>query len=95
MRDLTTPALACQLLRYSLLNSHASDSAQAIARWWFDEKDGVDVQRLDAALRLLIDRGAFDERVAADGRRRYRRIGSDTLLHQLLAELEGQVHGGR
>lgn len=82
----TMPALVRQLLMYSRAHPDASDSADGIARWWLDPHVPVDVQALDEALEFLVARGAFAQRRATDGRRRFRRVGSDALLQQLLAD---------
>jgi hypothetical protein len=94
MSHLTTSALVRQLLMYALAHPNASDSAPGIARWWLDAGQGVNLQALDEALTILVRRGAFAERLAADGRRRYRRIGTDSLLQQLLDETP-DGNGGR
>ena len=90
----TTPALVRQLLMYTHEKPNASDSAQGIARWWLDPRVCVDLRALGEALEFLVDRGVFAERLAADGRRSYRRIGSDAQLQQLLAELEAGSAAG-
>jgi hypothetical protein len=93
MPDLRTPALLRQLLMYAQENPNASDSAQGIARWWLDPKDGLNLQALDEALDFLVSRGVFAERLAADGRRSYRRTCSDLHLQQLLAEAQSGCGG--
>jgi hypothetical protein len=94
MPDLTTQALVCQLLRYAHANPHASDSAEGIARWWLDPKEGVDVQVLREALEMLVRQGIFEERVATDGRRSYRRSCPDAELRKLLGELACGPYAG-
>lgn len=94
MPNLTTPALVRQLLMYTHANPNASDSAQGIARWWLDPSEGVNLQALDKALDLLVSRGVFAERIAADGRRSYRRICSDAQLQQLLADARFPLDAG-
>ena len=86
MSHLTTPARERQLLMYAQTHPNASDSTPGIARWWLDPGQAVNLQALDEALEMLVRRGAFADKLAADGRRSYRRIGSDVLLQQLLAE---------
>ena len=86
MPHFTTPAIVRQLLMYTHANPNASDSAEGIARWWLDPRVCVDLQALGEALDFLVERGVFAERLAADGRRSYRRIGTDRQLQQLLAE---------
>lgn len=88
MPNITTQAIVCQLLMYVQANPTASDSAQGIARWWLDTKEGVDVQILGEALNFLIARGVFAERVATDGRLSYRRICSDAQTQELLAAVQ-------
>ena len=87
MPDPTTTALVRQLLAYTHANPDASDSAQGIARWWLDSTEEVDVQALGNALELLVAAGVFAERIAADGRRSYRRVGSDAQLAALLTSI--------
>jgi len=89
----TMPDLVRELLRYSCANPNASDSAEGIARWWLDAPAGVDMQALEEALAFLVARGAYAERLAADGRRRYRRICSDSMLQLLLAQSRGAFGG--
>jgi Fe2+ or Zn2+ uptake regulation protein len=88
MQDPTTRAVVRQLLAYADLHPCASDSAAGIQRWWLDPARSIDVQTLTRALNWLVARGVFSEHVASDGRCRYRRIGSDTQLRQLLVELQ-------
>lgn len=94
MPNFTTAAIVRQLLMYTHANPNASDSAQGIARWWLDPRVGVDLQALAQALDFLIERGVFAERLGTDGRRSYRRIGSDTQLQQLLAETAAEHSAG-
>src|SRR5512133_2462134 len=94
MSHLTTPALVGQLLMYAQAHPNASDSAHGIARWWLDTGEVVDMQALEEALGILVQRGAFAEKLAVDGRRSYRRIGSDALLQELLAEFRHGNTGG-
>lgn len=93
MPNVTTPALVRQLLMYAQANPNASDSAQGIARWWLDPKESVNLQALEEALDFLVSRGAFAERLGADGRRSYRRICSDFHLQQLLAQAQTRCVG--
>jgi Fe2+ or Zn2+ uptake regulation protein len=87
MQDPLTRAVVRQLLAYASAHPSASDSAAGIQRWWLDPAQGIDMQTLNHALNWLVSRGVFSEQVAVDGRRRYRRSGSDAELAWLLAEL--------
>jgi hypothetical protein len=91
MPNVKTKTLVRDLLMYVHANPDASDSAQGIARWWLDPVKEVDVQVLADALTFLVDNGVFAERVAADGRRSYRRSCSDATLIELLASLQPPV----
>jgi len=91
MPNVKTKTLVRDLLMYVHANPDASDSAQGIARWWLDPKKEVDVQVLADALKFLVDKGVFAERVAADGRRSYRRSCSDAALLELLVSLQPPV----
>jgi hypothetical protein len=94
MRNITTPAVVCELLAYVNANPSASDSVAGIERWWLNTSEGVDMPTLKNALDYLVGRGAFSERIAADGRRRYRRTCSDSELESLLAELQRRPSAG-
>ena len=94
MRSITTRAVVLELLAYVKANPSASDGAAGIQHWWLDPAEGVDLQTLNDALDYLVGRGAFSERVAADGRRRYRRSCSDSELQSLLAELQPRACAG-
>lgn len=94
MRNITTQTAVCELLAYVNANPGASDSAAGIQRWWLNPAGGVDVQTLNDALDYLVGRGAFSERVAVDGRRRYCRSCSDSELQSLLAESQPRPSSG-
>lgn len=74
--------LAC----YLRANPLASDTADSICRWWLDghpaRMDGV-IQ----ALELMQRQGLVEAVVAADGRLRYRRIGSDAEFDRLIGQV--------
>ena len=88
MRNITKHTVVLELLAYVNANPSASDSAPGIQQWWLDSVEGVEVQTLNEALDFLVGRGVFSVRLAADGRRRYRRSCSDSELQSLLRELE-------
>jgi hypothetical protein len=94
MRKINLQAVVCELLAYVDENPSASDSVAGIQRWWLKPAEGVDVQAVKDAVNYLVGRGAFSVRVAADGRRRYRRGCTDSELKTLLAELEAHPSAG-
>ena len=88
MFNITTLALVRRLLMYTHANLDARDTALGIARWWLESKEEVDLQALDEALDFLVARDIFSERLAADGRRSYRRVCSGAVVLRLLQELQ-------
>lgn len=84
---LTKPAVIRQLLVYADANPEASDSAQGIARWWLKPAEAVDMLVVIEALEFLAAQGVFVEVSGPDGRLRWRRVGSDALLREVLAKL--------
>lgn len=90
---LTKHAVIRQLLVYAAAYPEASDTPQGIARWWLKPAEAVDMLVLDAALEFLADQGAFAPVQAPDARVRWRRVGSDTLLHELLAQFPPATGG--
>ncbi len=94
MQDPTSRAVVRQLLAYAEVHPSASDSATGIQRWWLDPAGSVDVKTLNIALNWLVRCGAFSQHVASDGRRRYRRSGSDAQLQQLITELQESPPAG-
>ena len=82
----STPALVRELMLYMLVYPNASDTAEGMARWWFDPRQRVDMTAVQEALDWLVRQEVFAERVAIDGRRSYRRICSDLRLQQLIAQ---------
>ena len=80
MDDEPVPALICALTAYLRAHPSASDSASGISQWWLDTGHFVGPKHLEQALHFLIDRQVMEMISAADGRTRYRRIGSDAAL---------------
>lgn len=74
------PIAASALAGYLRHNPDASDTAEGIRRWWFSEPDAVTTEELEDALNCLQMQGLIEGAVAADGRLRYRRIGTDAQL---------------
>lgn len=95
MQDPTSRAVVRQLLAYAEAHPSASDGVAGIQRWWLDPAGSVEVQTVNDALSWLVSRGAFSEHVAADGRSRYRRSGSEAQLHLLIAELQQAPPAGK
>lgn len=85
------PELVRRLCHYVGANPRACDTLPGIARWWLDmDPDDAPVQQ---ALNWMIAKDLMEELIAADGRRRYRRIGTDAQLAAALAELKNSEGG--
>ena len=79
------------LAGYLSANPHACDTSEGILRWWMDERSETVMNELMDALGHMKRMGIVEETVAADGRRRYRRIADDEQLATLLAALRGDA----
>jgi hypothetical protein len=79
------------LASYLSANPHACDTSEGIFRWWLDERQEAVMDELMDALGQLKRAGIVEEIVAADGRRRYRRIADDAQLAAVLAALRGDA----
>ncbi len=79
-------AVLCALAAYLLAHPKASDTVDGMQRWWFEEGNLVNFDVLAEVLNIMKERGLMEERVAADGRVRYRRIASDDVLVGLLRD---------
>lgn len=75
--DLEQLALLRALLRYFESHPFCCDSVQGMARWWFPQGTPVDMNKLLSCLRWLREKELIEELVAADGRIRHRRTGTD------------------
>ena len=69
--------VAACLQAYLLANPYACDTADGIRRWWLDGKEDVAMDELLRTLERMTQAGLIEAIAAADGRRRYRRAGSD------------------
>lgn len=69
--------VAACLQAYLLANPYACDTADGIRRWWLDGKEDVAMEELLRTLERMTQAGLVEAIAAADGRRRYRRTGSD------------------
>jgi len=76
--------VAC-LQAYLLTNPHACDTADGIRRWWLDGQEDVSMEALLRTLERMTQAGLVETIAAADGRRRYRRTGSDAAFAAWLA----------
>lgn len=76
--------VAC-LQAYLLANPHACDTADGIRRWWLDGQEDVSMEELLRTLERMTQAGLIETIAAADGRRRYRRTGSDAAFAAWLA----------
>jgi hypothetical protein len=79
------------LADYLGANPYACDTSEGILRWWLDERHETVMDELMEALGQMKRAGIVEEIVAADGRRRYRRIAGDGQLAALLAALRGDA----
>jgi Fe2+ or Zn2+ uptake regulation protein len=77
--------VAACLLAYLLANPHACDTADGIRRWWLDGHEDVAMDELLRALERMTRAGLVEAVTAADGRRRYRRAGTDAAFAAWLA----------
>ncbi len=78
MADATPPrAIPQALVQYLCARPQASDTAEGIRLWWLDPAWEVTMEQLQIALDALRASGLIEESQAADGRRRYRRVGTD------------------
>ncbi|MGO1068747.1 hypothetical protein [Lysobacter sp. CA199] len=82
--DCAASACVRSLAGYLRANPQACDTAEGIRRWWFDSELEVDMEQLQDALDWMKRRGVIEESLAADGRRRYRRLAGDAQLAALL-----------
>ncbi|HEY1137841.1 MAG TPA: hypothetical protein VGE64_10145 [Xanthomonadaceae bacterium] len=69
--------VAACLQAYLLANPYACDTADGIRRWWLDGQEDVGMDELLRTLERMTQAGLIEAIAAADGRRRYRRTGSD------------------
>lgn len=78
--DDAASACVSSLAGYLRANPQACDTAEGIRRWWFGTEHEVAMSELQDALEWMKRRGAIEEIVAVDGRRRYRRLADDAVL---------------
>jgi hypothetical protein len=78
----------CALARYLRANPLACDSLEGIGRWWLAAHP-VTPEELVRALGWMMERGLVEELVAADGRLRYRRLGSEAMLDAVIERYSG------
>ena len=83
MSDL--PALVRTLARYMRENPYARDSAEGIHRWWLPDGHAVTTEEIEKALEWMTHKQLVAEKVAADGRVRFRRAASDAQLDAVIA----------
>lgn len=82
--DCAASACVRSLAGYLRANPQACDTAEGIRRWWFDSEHEVEMEQLLDALEWMKRRGVVEEILAADGRRRYRRLAGDARLQALI-----------
>lgn len=76
-----------RLAGYVDANPFACDSSAGIARWWL-HLDIEDTGPLQQALAWMLAQQLMEEIVAADGRLRYRRIGTKEQFDRALAGID-------
>jgi hypothetical protein len=79
-------SLAC----YLRANPLASDTAEGICRWWLDRNLGS-MKEVMQALEVMQHEHLIEPVVAADGRLRYRRVGTDAQFDRLIADSCGKL----
>jgi hypothetical protein len=84
MRNPGTVDVVRALARYLRANPLACDSLEGIGRWWLAAHP-VTPEELMRALGWMKEQGLVEELVAADGRLRYRRLGSEAMLDAAIA----------
>lgn len=70
-------------------NPRACDTWTGIARWWL-HADIEETAPLQQALEWMTTHQLMEETVAADGRLRYRRVGTQEQFAEALARLEDE-----
>ncbi len=90
-KNARSQATLLALADYLGANPYACDTSEGILRWWLDERHETVMDELMDALGQMKRAGIVEEIVAADGRRRYRRIAGDVQLAALLAALRGDA----
>jgi hypothetical protein len=80
-------ALVGALTRYVRTNPHAVDTAEGIHRWWLPSEIECTPAAVVHALDWMEEHELIEVNTAADGRRRFRRRGSDEQLAALLRQL--------
>ncbi len=77
-------AVAQELVGYLLTHPGACDTADGIARWWFEREDTVSVQEVKQTLEALVLQGLLEASSSVDGRVRYRRRADEAALKAFL-----------
>jgi hypothetical protein len=91
--DSEVAELVRRLCRYVGANPRACDTLSGIACWWLDvDPDDVPIQQ---ALNWMTSHELMEELIAADGRRRYRRICTDAQLAAAVATLADSQGGSQ
>jgi hypothetical protein len=70
-RSEDVPEVARDIGRYLQVHTDAADTAAGIARWWIGGRR-VSIETIEAAMRLLIDRGIAEQQALPDGTVIYR-----------------------
>ena len=70
--DAEVEEIARELEKYVLLHPTAADTPAGIARWWLDRREQPALNRVEAALEKLVERGVLVRRLLPDGNSIYR-----------------------
>jgi hypothetical protein len=66
--DAEVEGIARELEQYVSLHPTAADTPEGIARWWLGRQEQPALNRVEAALELLIARGVLASRMLPDGK---------------------------
>jgi hypothetical protein len=66
--DAEVEGIARELEQYVSLHPTAADTPEGIARWWLDRPEQPPLNRVEAALDILIARGVLASRMLPDGK---------------------------
>jgi hypothetical protein len=83
------------LVTYLRAHPQASDTAEAIRRWWLRDEAPIDLDRLVRALEHMERSGLLDRTTAGDGRVRWRRKADAASFERAWETLADALRGDR